>query len=202
MELAVSNVAWYNNRIEDFIHFISSQGLKGIELAPSMIWPEPVSAPGNERVLLQRKISDAGLRVTGIQALLFSRQDLVLFGEAKKREEMLEYLTGMMDVCHDLGGEVMVFGSPRNRIIGNLSPHKARAIALGFFHEVGVRAAKRSINFLIEPLGKTETDFISTVSEACNFLEEAGNPDGLGLHIDTKGLIDEKEVETPYMKEM
>jgi sugar phosphate isomerase/epimerase len=115
---------------------------------------------------------------------------------------MLEYLTGMMDVCYDLGGEVMVFGSPRNRMIGALSPEKARGIATGFFQEIGVRAAERDIHFLIEPLGTTETDFINTVSDAWNFIGEAGNPEGLGLHIDTKGIIDEKEVEAPYMKEM
>lgn len=202
MNLAVSNVAWYHNRIDDFIGLISRLGSTGIELAPSMIWQEPVSAPYDERMQLKRKIQDAGLQLTGIQALLYSRQDLVLFGDAKKREEMLNYMTGMMDVCHDLGGDVMVFGSPRNRMIGTLNPQKARDIAVGFFRSLGMRAEQRNINFLIEPLGRSETDFINTVSDAYGFIQEAGHPSGLGLHIDTKGIIDEHEVEAPYMTEM
>ncbi|OPY36114.1 MAG: Xylose isomerase-like TIM barrel [Methanoregula sp. PtaU1.Bin051] len=202
MKLSVSNVAWYNNRIEEFIRFVSGLGCRGIELGPSMIWPEPVLAPVSERRALKTMIADAGLDLAGIQALLYSRQDLFLFGDAAVREKMLEYLTGMMDLCGDLGGEVLVFGSPRNRKIGNLPQDKARAIAVGFFRELGIRAGKRGLYFCIEPLGRTETDFINTVAEAFAFIQEAGNPEGLGLHIDTKGIIDEREVDKPYLADM
>ncbi len=202
MKLSVSNVAWYHNRIDEFIGFVSALGCRGIELGPSMIWPEPVLAPAGERSALKKAIADAGLELAGIQALLYSRQDLVLFGDAAVRERMLEYLTGMMDLCSDLGGEVMVFGSPRNRRIGDLPREKARSVAARFFHKLGTRAGKRGLYFCIEPLGRTETDFINTVAEAYGFIEEAGNPEGLGLHIDTKGIIDEREVDKPYLADM
>jgi sugar phosphate isomerase/epimerase len=108
----------------------------------------------------------------------------------------------MMDLCHDLGGEVMVFGSPGNRSMGGLRREKARSIALGLFRELGARAGRRGVYFCIEPLGRTETDFINTVAEAYSFLEEAGHPEGLGLHIDVKGLIDEGEADAPYITDM
>jgi len=106
------------------------------------------------------------------------------------------------DLCSDLGGEVLVFGSPRNRMIGTLDDKKARAIAVDFFRKVGLRAEERNLNFLIEPLGRSETDFINTVSDAYNFIQEVNQPGGLGLHIDTKGIIDEHEVEASYMIKM
>ena len=142
MKLSVSNVAWYNSRIDEFIRYISSLGCTGIELGPSMIWPEPVLAPIDERQTLKRSIADAGLELAGIQALLYSRPDLVMFGDATTRSKMLEYLTHIMDLCLDLGGEVMVFGSPRNRLIGHLPRDKARSIAIEFFRELGIRAGK------------------------------------------------------------
>jgi D-psicose/D-tagatose/L-ribulose 3-epimerase len=202
MKLSVSNVAWYQGRIDEFLGFIASLGCTGVELGPSMIWPEPVLAPAAARQGLKRSISDAGLELAGIQALLYTRQDLAMFGDAATRGRMLEYLTGMMDLCRDLGGEVMVFGSPRNRTMGTLPRDKARDIALKFFREVGIRAGKRGVYFCIEPLGRTETDFINTVAEAYSLLGETGHPEGLGLHIDIKGLIDEHEVDAPYLVDM
>ena len=68
-KLSVSNVAWYKNNIEEFIIFISSLGCKGIELAASMIWDEPLDATYVERMDLRGKIKDAGLQLTGLQAL-------------------------------------------------------------------------------------------------------------------------------------
>lgn len=200
-KLAISNVAWYNNNIEEFITFISSLGCKGIELAASMIWDEPLDATYDERMDLRGKIKDAGLQLTGLQALLYTHQELALFKEERYRKEMLDYLTGMMDLCRDLGGQVLVFGSPRNRNIGKMPLEKAHSIAVEFFHELGMRALDRGLFFCIEPLGKVETDFINTVYEAERFIEEVEASKGLGLHIDTKGLIDEDEVNAPYLSE-
>lgn len=201
MKLAVSNVAWYNNNIDEFIAFISSLGCRGVELATSMIWDEPLEATNFERRELRCKIEDAGLQLTGLQSLLYTHQELVLFKEERFRKEMLDYLTGMMDLCCDLGGEVLVFGSPRNRNIGKTPLEKAHSIAVEFFNELGMRAWDRGLFFCIEPLGKVETDFINTVYEAERFIEEMKNSKGLGLHIDTKGLIDEDEVNAPYLSE-
>jgi len=201
MKLAVSNVSWYNNDIDDFIAFISSLDCKGIELAASMIWDEPLDSTYDERKELRRKIEDAGLQLTGLQALLYTHQELALFKGEQSRREMLEYLTGMMDLCHDLGGEVLVFGSPRNRNIGKMPLEKAHSIASEFFHELGRRAWDRGLFFCIEPLGRVETDFINTVYEAEAFIRKEEISKGLGLHIDTKGLIDEDEVDAPYLSE-
>lgn len=201
MKLAVSNIAWYNNDIDDFIALISSLGCEGIELAASMIWDEPINTTHDERLELRCKIEDAGLQLTGLQALLYTHQELALFKEEQFRREMLEYLTGMMDLCCDLGGEVLVFGSPRNRNIDKMPLEKAHSIAFEFFQELGKRAWDRGLFFCIEPLGKVETDFINSVYEAEKFIVESESSKGLGLHIDTKGLIDEDEVNAPYLSE-
>ncbi len=201
MKLAVSNIAWYNGCINEFTHFIADLGCSGIELAPSMVWSDPTKSSWKERVELRNSFNDTGLDLTGFQALLFNRQELILFGDEKMRNAMLIFLTELMDLCNDLGGEVLVFGSPRNRNMGKLPKEKARPIALDFFKEIGKRAEERNVFFCIEPLGRVETDFINTVAEAQQFIEDAGNPEGLGLHIDTKELIEENEIIEPYLEE-
>jgi len=202
MKLAVSNVAWYNGRINEFAPFIAGLGCSGIELALSMVWPDPLKSSKKERADLRNLLIENDLVLTGFQALLYSRPDLVLFGDEKKRNEMLFLLTGLMDICHDIGGEVLVFGSPRNRNAGSMPKEKSRSIALEFFRQLGKKAEERSVFFCIEPLGRAETDFINTVHDAHSFIEELGNPEGLGLHIDTKGIFDEHETDEPYLTNM
>jgi len=199
MKLAVSNIAWHPKQIDTFLQLISSLRCEGIELAASMLWDEPVESSGRERLELRHKIEDAGLKLTGIQSLLYTRRDLVLFKDKQTRKKTLDYLIRLMDLCFDLGGEMLVFGSPRNRNIGDLPREKADAIAVDFFRELGVQARERKVFVCIEPLGRNETDFINTVAQAEKLIEDTNGSEGLGLLIDVKALIDEKEVSTSYL---
>lgn len=198
MKLAISNIAWYRDRpIEDFLKFVQPLGCEGLELATSLIWEKPpTTLQVNET---RRMIEDAGMVVTGLQSLLYTRQELKLFKSADNMQKTIDYLTAQMDLCRGLGGEVLVFGSPRNRNRGNMEVEKAYSFAVNFFQKIGERAGERGVFFCIEPLGKTETDFINTVAEAEQLILDAGNPIGLGLHIDTKGLFDEKEYSANYL---
>jgi sugar phosphate isomerase/epimerase len=111
---------------------------------------------------------------------------------------MIDYLSKTMEVCRDLGGEILVFGSPRNRNKENIAEHKAYSIAVEFFSIMGRIAQENDVCFCIEPLGRTETNFINTVKDAERLIKDVGNS-GLGLHIDAKGLIDAKEYDAPYL---
>ena len=79
MKLAVSNIAWYPGEIDDFITLLSSLRCEGIELAANMIWDEPVDVSITKRKELRAKIEDAGLKVTGLQSLLYTHPEFVLF---------------------------------------------------------------------------------------------------------------------------
>jgi sugar phosphate isomerase/epimerase len=192
MKLAISNIAWYPKQIDSFIQFISDLGCDGVELAASMIWDEPVLSSPVERRAVQKKISDAGLQCTGIHALLFTHPEMVLFGSQNVRLSMADYLTKMMDVCSDLGGDVLIYGSPKNRMKGYLPDEKAHKIALDFFREMDIQAKKRGVIFCLEPLAKNETDFLNSLTEAEMYIYEAGSG-GLGLNIDMSALKDTSE---------
>ncbi len=201
-KLAMSNIAWYPGQIDDFIDLIVSIGCKGIELATNMIWDEPLNASMVQRRELRKKVEDAGLKVTGLQSLLFTHRELTIFGNESSRMKMLDYLTHLMDLCRDLGGNVLVFGSPGNRNIKNNMPYsQAYEVAVNFFRKIGELAAERGVCFCIEPLGKVETNFINSVAEGEKLIKDCGNSVGLGLHIDCKGLIDESEYNAPYLEE-
>lgn len=202
MKLSVSNVSWYDGSISEFVQVLTESGCQGMELALSKIWSEPTQSTLKERRHLKNQIADSGLKLCALQALLFKRPDLLLFGEEKKRVQLAEYLINMMDVCYYLEGEVMVFGSPANRKISKESIDTSHTIAVQFFSKLAEEAEERGIYFSIEPLGISETNYINSVSDAYNLMEELGFPEGLGLHIDTKGVVEVDELHRPYMKKM
>ena len=49
MKLSISNIAWGNENISPFLKLIKDQGCDGVEIAPSLIWPEPVNANKSEK---------------------------------------------------------------------------------------------------------------------------------------------------------
>jgi len=201
IKLAISNIAWYQDKpIKDFLKLVQPLGCEGLELAASIIWEEPANAPKNSVREIRRIVEDAGMKVTGLQALTFNRPDLRLFGPGSNPDKVLDYFKLQMDLCKDLGGEVLVYGSPKSRNRGDVPHEEAYRIAVKFFGNVGEEAGKRGVYFCIEPLGKDETDFINSLAEAEKLIEDSGRPDGLGLHIDCKALINEREYMAGYVK--
>ncbi len=199
VKLAVSNIAWPPAELDRFLKILADEGCAGVEIAPSLLWPEPLSSTGEERKRVRRQIEAHGLRVTGFQALLYTRQDLSLFRDESAREEAFLYLVGLMNVCADLGGEVLVFGSPRNRSTRGLPQEDVSRIARDFFGRLAPAASKRGVTLCIEPLGASETDFINSTTEARKLLDGLGWPLGLGLHIDVKALIEARELGEPSL---
>ena len=55
MKISVSNIAWGNGNFDDFIILIKENNCEGIELAPSLIWDEPINSNQNERSVIKKK---------------------------------------------------------------------------------------------------------------------------------------------------
>src|SRR3990172_927424 len=115
MRLAASNIAWPEHDDAAMARLLPSLGYEGLEIAPTRVWPVPLATTGAERVTFRRFWESRGLRVVAMQALVFGRPDLRLFGPPDSREELARHLVGMIGLAADLGAHVLVFGSPRNR---------------------------------------------------------------------------------------
>lgn len=123
-----------------------------------------------------------------MQALLFGRPDLTIFQDAQKRQETFEYLSGMIELGSKLGARVLVFGSPKNRRIGNLDWQEAEEIALAFFYDLGEVAVKHGIMFCIEPNPTAyNCDFITNSQQGLELVSKTDSK-GFGLHLDAAGM--------------
>ena len=192
MKITISNIAWENNKLSEYLKFIKNLGCYGIELAPSTIWPEPINSSLEERKKFKGLVEDLGLKIVGFHALLFSRPDLQLFKTSETREKTIKYLFQMIKLCSDLGGTQLVFGSPKNRTLHNRKYFECLSQAKEDFFKLAEFAKKFNIFFCIEPLGKDETEFIQSIEEGGNIVNDINHPH-FRLHIDTKAIFATKE---------
>jgi sugar phosphate isomerase/epimerase len=93
------------------------------------------------------------------------------------RKKTSEYLKELIRLCRDLGGSIMVLGSPqqRNLLPGVTKPQAMKyaaeviSAALPTFEECGVTLA-------LEPLGPAEGDFLLTADEGRELANLVGSP--------------------------
>src|SRR5207302_1508042 len=149
MNLAMSAIAWEPSEDEAAASVLREHGFTGVELAPTKIFPRPDSATGAEVAACRAVWSRRGLRIVAMQALLFGRPELTVFGES--REQTLEYLSGVARLGGRLGAGALVFGSPRNRARGSMPAAEAWRAAVEFFRALGSAAAGAGTCVCIEP---------------------------------------------------
>lgn len=170
--------------------FIAEVGYEGIEVAPFMLAPRITEVSRSTRQTLRRQAEQAGLRIIGLHWLLARTQGLHLTtADPAVRRATAEYLVELGRACADLGGDVLVFGSPLQR---NLQPGVSREAALEHAAEVFraalPRLAERGVRLCLEPLTPTDTNFINTCAEAVQLIERVGAPN-LCLHQDVKAML-------------
>lgn len=192
MKISVSNIAWGKDNLDDFIHLIKKNDCDGIELAPSLIWDEPVKSNRNERTRIRKKIKENNLDLVGFHSLLFTRPDLQFFKNEDTRLKTIEYLKKMIDLCSDLEGNQLIFGSPKNRSIFGKDYNKCFNQFLEDINEIADYCKKKGVIFCIEPLGENYTDFIKSNKEGGEIVKKINNK-YFKLHLDTKTFFYTKE---------
>lgn len=188
MRLAVSNFAWPQDELDQHLALLERLGCDGVELATSRIWPEPVSSTPRQRRDLRDRLASHNLAAVGLHSLLSAQPDLALFETDPQRTRLTDYLKSMADVCADLGGRTMVFGSTRSRRRGDLPYEAALDVAAEAFRPAAAHAGQRGVFLCIEPLSSDETDFITCSAEGMDLVRRVDDPH-FGLHLDAKAMM-------------
>jgi sugar phosphate isomerase/epimerase len=172
--------------------FVRSAGYEGIELAPFTLGTGVTTLSPAQRTAIRRTAEDAGLAIVGLHWLLARTEGLHLTSpDAAVRRRTSEYLAALAELSHDLGGAVMVFGSPAQR---SLLPGVSSAAAYECAAETLRRAAPAFEQFgqslCVEPLTRDETDFLNRCDDAVRLIELVNSP-SVVLHLDVKSMSSE-----------
>jgi sugar phosphate isomerase/epimerase len=192
MNYAISNIAWQQAQQEELLPFFQHSGIRGIEVAPSMVWPgwdglNVASARGYAAAL-----RDQGFEIPAMQAIFFGKQFGSIFA-AENHAAILGHLEFIADIAAALGAGSVVFGSPGMRQRGALTPAQALEQALPLLHAAAQRFHQRGVYLCLEACSASYgCDFITNHAELLQLIATVDQP-GFGLHIDAANLHENRE---------
>jgi sugar phosphate isomerase/epimerase len=194
MKLSVSNISLPPLKHKAYLGKIRDLGVESIEIAPSRRWKNTWHGLKAKDVQNYRQeIEGAGLTVCGLHSLFFDQPDLSIFGNQKTRERTRSFLIHLSQICRDLGGRTLIFGSPSARNRDQISEIEAFNIAAEFLTELCLKIKPHETVLCMESLPKADTNFLNSVLENLRLLEVVDN-NALGLHLDLRAMVSNNEV--------
>lgn len=193
MKFSICNEMFEGWKWEDVFRYAGELGYRGVEVAPFTICDSVTEVAESERERLRRSAKDAGVEIVGIHWVLRSQQGLhISHPDPNIRLRTRKYLHDLIDFCGDLGGHVIVFGSPQSRnITAPLKPEDAWKYARETFEDCCQHAQQREVIICIETLARHFTDFINLPAEGARLVEEINHPN-FRLILDTYSMNCEK----------
>lgn len=192
MKIGICNEIFKEWKIGDVISYIRDIGYEGLEIAPFTI-SENIFLISNEKIdEIKKSAEKNNIEIIGLHWLLLKPEGLsVSSADKETRLLTLKYLCKLVEFTFNIDGKIMVFGSPRQR---RISENQTYEEVKNYFKEILLKVLeeceKKKIYFCIEPLAKSETNFINTTEEAIEIIEEINHP-FLKLHLDVKAMCDE-----------
>jgi sugar phosphate isomerase/epimerase len=190
--LAVSNLAWPAEALEEALALLARCGCGGVEIAPFAVFGrwDNIADPALQ---LRERIEAHGLECVALQGILYGADDVSLFGTDGQQARLEAHLDHVAGLAAILGARACVYGAPAQRDPGPIGAEEAWDRALGGMRRIApaFEAAGSAIAFEANA-AHYGCRFITTTAQAARFVDEADTP-GLRLQIDTGTLFLEKE---------
>jgi sugar phosphate isomerase/epimerase len=166
---------------------IQAMGYQGIELAPFTLAPSINELSAERRRGLRAQIEDAGLVTVGLHWLLAKTEGLYLTSpDAATRGRTADYVVALAEATRDLGGSLMVFGSPKQRdLLPGVSYHQACDYAAEVFRAAMPTLGTLGVELCLEPLAPSETNFLTSIAQAEDLIRRVDHTN-FKLHMDVK----------------
>jgi len=189
---AMQGMAW-----KEQCRLVAEAGFTGIEIAPFTLVKDGVEElTAAHRREMVRVMRDHGLSCAGLHWLLVAPPAGLhcTTNDETVRSRTWNYVHRLIDFCSDLGGPVMIFGSPKQRSAGHAGISVDEAVhrlSEGLFG-CAEHAAKNKVKILLEPLDHSQTDVINTLAQAMNVVNALQHP-AIQTMFDFHNTADETE---------
>ncbi len=196
MRMAICNEMFVDRSLDRAFATARECGYTGIEIAPFTLSddePHHVSGIGNaRRSEVRRAAQQAGLDVIGLHWLLAKTQGLHLTSpDSEVRRRTADYVCQLARLCRDLGGRIMVFGSPAQRNLADGITHEAgMAFAADVLCSAMPTCEQQDVVIAVEPLGPAEGNFLLTAESGIELVKRVDSPH-CRLHLDCKAMSTE-----------
>ncbi|MBN2217481.1 MAG: sugar phosphate isomerase/epimerase [Pirellulales bacterium] len=189
MKFAFCNEPFYNPQRPDewpqarVFEFLAQCGYQAVEIAPFTINPDVTLIPDAQRNDLRRAADQAGIQICGLHWILSKTTAgfNLTSPDRDVRTKTSKYLGELARLCAELGGDVMVFGSPMQR---NRAETAEQAISMVEAYQNAADVLKAVVPVLestgvtiaMEPLSTWETNFLLTAEDGARLKNLVGSP--------------------------
>lgn len=192
MRFAICNELFQDWPWERALELTRECGYTGWEIAPFTLGGRPDQLPEDRRQRMADQVARMGIEVVGLHWLLAKTEGYHLTtADADMRQRTAKYLGQLAKLCRDLGGSIMVLGSPQQRNFPtDMTPEQADDHALLVLEALVPDLEKHQVTLALEPLGPGEGNFWNHASQAVNVIERLSSP-RVQLHLDVKAMSTE-----------
>lgn len=181
---------------------VKELGYDGLEIAPFTLVPRIEELSEGRRREIKAIVADAGLETIGLHWLLARTEGFYLTSpEPDVQRATGDYLASLAEATRDLGGSLMVLGSPKQRdLLPGVTYDQAVGYAIEVFERVLPVLDAVDVDLCLEPLAPNDTNFINTCDQAMDVIRKVDHPH-LRLHMDVKAQSSELGVTVPELIE-
>lgn len=192
MKIGICNEIFSGWKLKDVFEYLKKVGYEGLEIAPFTLADDISLLPTSVIDEILKNSEKTNVKIIGTHWLLVKPEGLSVSSPDKNvRKKTSDYLCKIVDFTSKIGGEIMVFGSPKQRKINEGQTYKeVKEYLKEVILPVLERCKEKNVYLCIEPLARSETNFINRAEEAIEIIEEINHP-FLKLHLDVKAMSDE-----------
>jgi sugar phosphate isomerase/epimerase len=193
MRYAICNELFQEWSWQRALDLTTKCGYHGWEIAPFTLGDKPTELTAAQRSEMASQIRAAGVEVVGLHWLLAKTQGYHLTtNDCDIRKRTADYLVELSSLCRDLGGSLMVLGSPQQR---NFDPEmmthqQATENAVSILQQIAPALERDGVTLCLEPLGPAEGNFWNHAAQAVQVIREIDSP-SIRLHLDVKAMSSE-----------
>lgn len=192
MKFAICNETFQDWPFDKAFAFAAELGYTGLEIAPFTIHTSAYEIAPARRAEVRRQADDAGLEIIGLHWLLAKTSGYYLTTpDDAVRAKTAGYLGELARLCRDLGGHLMVLGSPLQRnLLPGVSHQRAMELAADCLRRAMPAMEECGVTLAVEPLSPKDGDFLLTAAQGVALCEMVGSP-RCRLHLDCKAMSSE-----------
>ncbi len=192
MKFAICNETFVDWPFDRACAFARGCGYTGLEIAPFTLGARADQIAAKTRSELVSTAEKEGLHIIGLHWLLAKTEGFYLTTpDSSIRKKTSEYLAELARLCRDLGGKIMVLGSPKQRnLLPGVSHAEGMKWAADTLQQVVPVLEDAGVTVALEPLGPEEGDFLNTADRAVELMRMIGSP-RYRLHLDVKAMSTE-----------
>jgi sugar phosphate isomerase/epimerase len=202
IKLGICNELFEDWPFDRICRTVKEIGYDGLEIAPFTLAPLITDLSAARRRELKAIVEDAGLRTIGLHWLLAKTEGFYLTSpNAEVRRATGDYLIALAEATRDLGGALMVLGSPKQRnLLPGVTYDQAVGYAVEVFHRVMPAIGAAGVDLCLEPLAPNDTNFLNTCAQAVEVIRQVDHPH-FKLHLDVKAQSGEPSASVPELIE-